>query len=387
MTRSILYPLLPLLLLPALSMAGETLRLIPGEKRLLPIPSPDAVIETSCSAESVGLFRSVDGRNVEVEARKVGACELTIAGYAYAFQVYDPSSGGARTCDEARERVAGTGLTVRCRNGYVEIAGFPLDSLVRYELENWAASRHGVRLDLVDPPEEEVEVTFSFLEMRRQDGLDIGVDWPSVTPDLLGEGVRLMDGGGTSARRIFGPFTDNVSAEAIYSNFEVLEIRTGRTVLGQPMEIIDGGSIYREASGVEVAQLQEIPFGLRGLVEVQRNGLGYALDIDLEISEEVPGSTRREIRLTGRGVKTRVNIDNEQTIVISTGESNRSWEQKSGLPLLSRIPVLGLLFGKLQRGQSPVMGAVMVTVNAPGEHPDWLARLADLEQRLGPKWK
>lgn len=366
--------------------ADEVHRMIPGEKKVLPMPASGEQPDVRCAAEVAQLYLSFDGRGLEVEARAPGTCEVTLGGALHTFKIYDPADASGRTCDEARERARGTGLSVRCRGGYTIVEGYPLDPLVRYELENWAASRAGVVINFEAEAREEVEVTVSFLELRRLDSLDVGIGWPEALPELLVDGLDRLERGQAISPSMAGPLAENVSAESVLSSFEVLEIRSGRTVMGEPIEIREGGIIYRELTGVQAVELAEIPFGFQSLISVTPHGLGYELDIDLSVSEEVPGSSRHGFTLSERATSTTVNLDLGDTVVIATGSSNRSWDWRSGLPLLSRIPVLGALFGTHRRSNSPVMGAVMVTVSEPGEHPEWLARLQDLQRRLGASW-
>lgn len=370
----------------AFAAAPTTLRLARGDSRGVPLPRPNADVRHDCPTSVATVARNAAGTGLDVVGRNPGSCTLTIDGAQQGVEVYDAREADAATCAEVRERLRGSGLVVDCKPGVVSVRGTPVDEAWEHVVERLAAMLPGVYPKLTPRPTPEVEYTLSFLELRRTRGHDVGIDTPAAIASLVGEGLSRLDGGQAASIGMFGPLADQISAESVLSKFEVLEIRTGRTQLGQASRIHDGGSLQKEVRGVETASLVKIDYGFFCDVTVDRHALGYEVDVDVTVREEIPGGSGDTLRFAERSTASVVNVGDGETIVIATGNSNRSWSRDHGLIGLHRIPGLGLLFGQDERSLSPTVSAVLLTVSEPGAHPEWLERLEELRARLGATW-
>lgn len=370
-----------LMLASAFAATPDTLFLARGERRVLPV-DPGSEVRVNCDREVARVYLGADDRSLEIEAVGPGSCAVTIDRRSIPLEVRDLAEAGEAICAEARTRFEARGLRVTCYGGVVTIGGATADRTVHEAATRFAARNPGVSLDLAPLARPQVELTLVFLEARRLRTLDAGVDWPDAVGDLLGAGLTRLDGGGAPTLGLLGPLTDEVSAEQVVASFEVLETRTARVTLGTTAHLEDGGTIWLPVSGVETATVEQIPFGLDARLTPTRVAGGYQLALDVRVSEEAPGAGGGEIRTIHRGVETEVVVREGETVVVATQTSNRSWESSRGLPGLHRIPVLGFFFGRKEREREPVRGAVLVTVSAPGEHPEWLDLLAELKAKL-----
>ncbi len=381
-----LAPLLTALLFIRTSDAVETYRLLRGDRKVVALPAAGAHVETDCRRSVAPIYLGQDGDTVEIEAAGSGSCKLEINGIDFLIEVYERGEADQRICDEARARFRPEGLEVRCMEGFVWIGGFTSDALVRAAAEEFGRLHDGVLVELTPPPKEQVEVNVVFLEMRKEKSHDIGVEWPQAIGDLVGSGLSTVEAGGQISLGILNPVTPYVTLEQVVANFEVLESRDGVVALGERLELTDGETIWKEVSGVETATVQEIAFGFHAVLKPEASALGYALELDVSVSEEAPGSSSNEIRTIERGVSSTLTLAEGETLVVGTQFSNRSWRRSTGIPWLQRIPFLGALFGRQERHQAPVKGAVLITLARPGEHPEWIETLKELESSLGVRW-
>lgn len=377
--------LTPLALLLLSQAHAETVhRLKAGGRDLLRLTSSHPSISADACPDTVAeVYLSADGRSIEVEAIRSGTCELAVDGRLHVYHVYDPGSDGQALCDEARDLVRGSPLSIRCQGRFVEIGGFTPDSFLRYRVENFARERDGIFLRIEEMLPAEVEYTITFLETRSQRYHDVGIGWPDALPAALSGVASTLASGGAVGWEHAIPVLEQVSAESIVANFEVFESWDGRTAVGEHTEMRWGGIHYEQISGVQTADIREIPYGLRAKLRFEPHAGGYLAEVDAELSGDVPGENDDSFDQAYRSTVRTVPIRMGETVVIAHGVSNRSWVQERGLPLLSHIPGLGMLFGRHKSQEAPVYGAVLLTLCEPGDHPYWLERLAELDATFG----
>lgn len=213
-----------------------------------------------------------------------------------------------------------------------------------------------------------IRIDYYFIQFSRSSGYALGMNWPariggdsvvsnSATFDLLSNSV--------------------VSATATISNQPLpsLDIASGNgwaRVLKQATVITGNGSEARFSSGGEQnflvatsasANIQPIQFGvdLTVLPRYDRSSGEMEIKINAENNDlAAPGSGTA---LPGRSkslLSTVVHLKLGQSIILSGINTKSQTHSTSGLPLLSEIPVLGLLFGSQRREATDLEGAVFV---------------------------
>jgi len=378
-------PLLPLVLgllsTAARSAPSETQHLAVGERAVIPLQRANAEVNTNCAADVVKIFRNEASGTLELEASRSGSCWVRVDGRQLNLVVADSSSQQVN-CAQIKDVLRRTGLSVSCHDAMTYISGTPVDEESNALASSVAASYPGVILDIVPRSRPEVQFDVVFLERRRQRGDDIGLDLATALPAVLANAANAMDEDGALGYGVLTPLADNLTLQAVISRYEVMEKRTVSAVLGEPAVIAAGGRAYYKISGVGSADLKEVPYGLHATMKAEARSQGYEVNLDILVSEPVPGGTSADIELAERSVTTTVNLSNSDLVVVATGDSNRVWWRDSGIPLLHRIPVIGSFFGRDQNAHQPVQSAVLIAAHEPGESPPWMGQLSTLQQRL-----
>jgi pilus assembly protein CpaC len=213
-----------------------------------------------------------------------------------------------------------------------------------------------------------IRIDYYFIQFNRSSGYALGVNWPSR---IGGEGV-------VSNSATFDLLSNSVvSATATVTNQPLpsLDIASGNgwaRVLKQATVITGNGSEAKFSSGGEqnflvatsmTANIQPIQFGV-DLTVLPRYDRGSG-EMEIKIHAEnndltAPGTGSN---LPGRSkslLSTVVHLKLGQSIILSGINTKSQTHNTSGLPLLSEIPVLGVLFGSQRKEATDLEGAVFV---------------------------
>lgn len=161
------------------------------------------------------------------------------------------------------------------------------------------------------------------------------------------------------------------------------------TANGQQAEINSGGEVNIVVSGGFGGQIQRIEFG--SIIEVtprydpQTRRIEIAIEADVsDLTEsgqsQVPGRTRTTLN-------TVVNLELGQSIVLGGLVSRSSRESQGGLPGLSQIPILGVLFGTNQRQDENIENLLFIVPTVvqavPRAQSDRIAEALRIYERYG----
>lgn len=232
-------------------------------------------------------------------------------------------------------------------------------SLVRIDLEAVQA-RTNIRLDL------------TFIEMRRRDGDRFGLYWPEsygATGALQGS-LNLMTGTLSAAYEVVDQAMPALEAAAQYGWVKIHKKAALITVPGRRAAYEVGGEVNVAIAGSQAAELRSIPYGARLTVtpRLSRDEKTMDLEVNVEISElsetsqSVPGRTISK-------VDTLVHLGLGQSIMLSGLDSESEGTTKKGFPYLSKIPILGLLFGTRSHNEEQVESLILITPTVL-DHPD-----------------
>jgi pilus assembly protein CpaC len=199
---------------------------------------------------------------------------------------------------------------------------------------------------------ENIRLDFYFVQLSDSYNHQIGVGWPA---NFGGGGVFRAN----AAYDLVG--NDVVSATAVVANqplprLDVLQsrgwVRISRqaalvTANGNEATFSSGGEVNLAVSGALTAEIRRIEFG--SLIKVLPRYDQESGRIELTIGADVSDLTDdRGSGIPGRTVsrlETQVNLELGQGVMLAGLNAHGEASTRTGLPLLSAIPVLGYLFG------------------------------------------
>ncbi len=161
------------------------------------------------------------------------------------------------------------------------------------------------------------------------------------------------------------------------------------TANGQEAEINSGGEVNIAIAGGFGGQIQRIEFG--SVIEVTPRYDPQTRRIELAISADVSDLTAAGITgVPGRTrttLETVVNLELGQSIVLGGLVSRTARESQGGLPGLSQIPILGVLFGTNQRADENLENLLFIVPTVvqavPRAQSDRIAEALRIYERYG----
>ena len=231
-----------------------------------------------------------------------------------------------------------------------------------------------------------VRVDFLFVQFDRSKGYQVGVNWPTkIGGAKIGQFSAQFDflqGAATSATAsIVEQPLPGLDIAATKGWAKVLKHSTVITSNGSEATFSSGGEQnYVISSGLSAA-LTQIRFGTDVKVLPRFDSTSKELKVELEaevmdLTPPVAGGTD----LPGRNVSklsTAVALKLGQSIVLSGIRSKAQRHSVSGLPWLSEIPLIGVLFGSHGDQEEEVEGAIFVVPSVIESIPKGAQELLD----------
>lgn len=217
-----------------------------------------------------------------------------------------------------------------------------------------------------------VRIDFLFVQFDRNKGYQVGVTWPTR---IGGPGVAQFDAAhnfyaaageaATSAQaQIVGQALPGLDIAASNGWAKVLKHSTVITSNGSEATFSSGGEQNYLISTGLATNLAQITFGTNVTVLPRFDPSTRELEIrlDAEVADLTP-TVAPGTNLPGRNVSkltTLVALKLGQSIVLSGIRSRTQRHSVNGVPLLSEIPLLGLLFGSHSDTRDEVEGVIFV---------------------------
>ena len=198
-----------------------------------------------------------------------------------------------------------------------------------------------------------VRLDFYFVQLSEDDDQRLGLGWPGAFgPAQLSGSADLLSGSLTSA-------TATVSDQAL-PRLDLAQARGWAKLLRQAAVIAENGSEATFSGGGEVnlpvqsalsVGVRQIAFGsqIKVLPRYDRESGRIQLAIHAEISDL---ASDRGSGIPGRVLSTLdsvVNLELGQSLVLAGLSAKSETRSRTGIPGLSQIPILGLLFGSHER--------------------------------------
>jgi pilus assembly protein CpaC len=221
---------------------------------------------------------------------------------------------------------------------------------------------------LADDRQFNIRIDFYFLQFNKDTGYQVGLAWPArIGGDNVFTSAMTFDFIANTASTATASITNQP-----LPSLDIASRRGWAKVLKQATIITGNGAEAKFDSGGEqnftvatnfTASIHAIAFGVNLVVLPRFDRLTREMEVKIaaENSDLVPaaGGTNLPGRDTSK-LSTIVHLKLGQSIVLSGISSRTQRHRVGGLPVLSEIPVLGLLFGSHQHAQADVEGAVLI---------------------------
>ena len=226
-----------------------------------------------------------------------------------------------------------------------------------------------------EPPPERTKVNlridFFFVQYDKLAGHAFGVDWPArVGGETVHNEVTYDFVRGTTATATASVSDQPLPAldAAAHDGWaKVLEQSTVITENGSEASFESGGEQNYTVSAAQTASIQSIQHGVKVTVLPQLDPQSGQLQIGItaDVAHLVPGTYGASLpgRTTSK-LRTTVCLRLGQSLILSGIRTSERRESVSGLPLLSELPVLGVLFGSQRRESRDLESAVFVIPSA-----------------------
>ena len=208
-----------------------------------------------------------------------------------------------------------------------------------------------------------IRLDFYFVQLNRTNAYQIGIGWPGSVAPTMSATMNMMTGKLDSATAVISnqalPRLDMGQSSGWA---KVMRQAAVVTANGEKAALAGGGELNIAIKSAMVTGIQKIPYGSQIEVEPVYDSKSGRIELRIhaDVSEldsdqgtGVPG------RITA-ALDTSVNLELGQSLVLGglTSKSERS--SKSGLPLLSQIPLLGILFGTHSHSEGETENVILI---------------------------
>ncbi len=216
-----------------------------------------------------------------------------------------------------------------------------------------------------------IRVDFFFVQYDKTSGYAVGVDWPGRVGGTALQSEFTYDFlAGTTTTAQASVVNQPLPALDIASRHgwaKVLKQSTVITVNGTTAIWESGGEQNFQVSAGLTSQISSIPFGTKVEVLPRLDEESGELEVQVkaDVSDLVPPVSATP--LPGRSISkldTLVRLKLGQSLVLSGIRTQTRRHDIRGLPLLSEIPVLGLLFGSHRDEAQDTEGALFIVPTA-----------------------
>jgi pilus assembly protein CpaC len=213
-----------------------------------------------------------------------------------------------------------------------------------------------------------IRIDFFFVQYEKSSSLQIGISWP---PSYGGSVIQsevdydFVQRALTAAHAsIVNQPLPGLDLSSLRGWIKVLKQATVITTNGNEARFESGGEVNYPVNTALSAQIEKIPFGTGVTVLPRYDPATRNLEIKVtaDVSDLTPPQNTTTT-LPGRNtskLSTLVFLRLGQSLVLSGIRTRNERRQTNGIPGLSWIPILGVLFGSLSNEMEEVEGAVFI---------------------------
>jgi len=210
-----------------------------------------------------------------------------------------------------------------------------------------AADRSGRVKESVEATEN-IRLDFYFVQVSKRYRHQIGVGWPGSIAPTLNASINLGTGTLEAASAVVtNQALPRLDMAQVSGWAKIMRQAAVVTVNGQKATFAAGGEFNVTVQGALTTGLQKIPFGSVVEVDPRYDAKSGRIEVHLraDISElDSDNGTGVPGRITST-LDTEVNLQLGESIILAGLTARSERRSKSGMPLLSQIPILGVLFG------------------------------------------
>ncbi len=214
-----------------------------------------------------------------------------------------------------------------------------------------------------------LRVDLFFVQYQKNATMDFGVNWPA---QVAGPGIAsvnyaydlLAKASTTAVAQLQGQALPGLDIAARNGYAKLLKHATVLTANGGEAEFGSGGAQWFQANNGLTSSIREIEFGTKMKIlpryDAQTNELQVTVNADTaDLTPPITQGTNLPGTNTSK-INTSVTMKLGQCLVLSGIHTDSKRRNKTGIPWLSQIPILGLLFGTQTRQDDELEGAVFV---------------------------
>lgn len=257
-------------------------------------------------------------------------------------------------------------------------------------------------LKRLDVQEMQVLIEASILEVTLADELSYGLEWyikrSNVVRDYTGEGLLDLNAGsgigpivpgfsytltGANVQAVLNALATDSRLNVISSpSLMVLDNRTARITVGDQVPVRSETATTEGGVIIESIQFKDTGVQLEVKPRINVGGL-----ITLDIRQEVTDVGDRDIA-TGqrsfrqRNIESSIAIQSGETIMLGGLITENASDSESGVPLLSKIPLLGALFGATEKSNRRTELVVLITPRVVRNSDDARLLTDEFRQRM-----
>lgn len=210
---------------------------------------------------------------------------------------------------------------------------------------------------------ENIRLDFYFVELRRSYAHQIGVGYPSSVAPTFSAAYDVASTNLDSATAVITEQALPRLDMAQVSGFaKILRKAAVITANGEKASFAGGGEVNVPVQSALSSGVQKIPYG--SLVEVAPRYDATTGRVELHLHADISElDTDRGTGIPGRttaSLDTIVNLELGQSLILGGLSAKSSRSTKGGLPGLSQIPVLGLLFGSHGKTEDETENIVVI---------------------------
>ncbi len=210
------------------------------------------------------------------------------------------------------------------------------------------------------PAKENIRLDFYFVELKEGGRYQVGINWPGS----IGAEVEMnvgFDAGGITAASASLSGLPLPRLDVLHNNDWARIARQASVISanGEEANFNSGGEVNIAIEGSLAAELRQIPFGTKVKVLPRYDKESGRLELRVEAEVSSLGEGRVPTR-SSSNISTVVNVEMNQAIVLAGLYSQAEGKNRTGLPFLSQIPVIGALFGSHGARREKVQNVIFI---------------------------
>ncbi len=212
-------------------------------------------------------------------------------------------------------------------------------------------------------PKDNIRLDFYFVQVSKNYRHQIGLGWPGTAASTLNAEFNLKSGNLDSATAVIAnQALPRLDMAQVSGWAKVMRQAAVVTANGEKATFSGGGEVNFPIQSALTSGLHKIPYGSTIDVEPRydANTGRIELHIHADISEldsdngsTVPG------RITST-LETQVNLELGQSLILAGLSAHSERRSKTGLPILSQIPIFGIFFGSHARAEEESENIVLL---------------------------